>query len=84
MHFIKSVKSTSRRPIIRLKDDREEKQTDDDDDDDDNNNNNNNTNICKAHIVSIRAESDDDGRLFHKLTTKKLLRTLLVGLSHNV
>jgi len=23
-----------------------------------NNNNNNNTNICKAHIVSIRAESE--------------------------
>jgi len=28
------------------------------DDDDINNNNNNNTNICKAHIVSIRAESE--------------------------
>jgi len=24
-----------------------------------NNNNNNNTNICKAHIVSIRAESEE-------------------------
>jgi len=30
----------------------------DDDDINNNNNNNNNTNICKAHIVSIRAESE--------------------------
>jgi len=28
----------------------------------DNNSNNNNTNICKAHIVSIRAESEGESR----------------------
>ena len=34
-----------------------------------NNNNNNNTNICKAHIVSIRAECEAPLKLLYSVVT---------------
>jgi len=52
-----------------------------------NNNNNNNTSICKAHIVSIRAESEASHHLLtisSRITTVWLVEWCLTALSGQI